>query len=68
MAELGEPLFLETSTFILLMEETLHQLIKYSIIYRVLYTPGGCLGFFSIKKRGAPGLYRGFVGDEKPTE
>ena len=32
---------------ILLMEEILHQLrlVVYPIIYRVLYIPGGCLGF-----------------------
>ena len=30
------------------MEEILHQLIcKYPIIYRVLYIPGGCLGFLN---------------------
>ena len=37
----------ETTTNILLMEEILHQLlgVVYPIIYRVLYIPGGCLGF-----------------------
>ena len=37
--------------FILLIEETLQQLrlVFYPIIYRVLYIPGGCLGFPSIK-------------------
>ena len=36
-----------TRSVILLMEEILHQLrlVVYPIIYRVLYIPGGCLGF-----------------------
>ena len=38
---------LEPFIELLLMEEILHQLrlVVYPIIYRVIYIPGGCLGF-----------------------
>ena len=43
------PKFQVNDMMLLLMEEILHQLIGslsvYHIIYRVVYIPGGCLGF-----------------------
>ena len=55
---------------ILLMEEILHQLrlVVHSIIYRVLYIPGGCLGFlnhqqYTPKNHHLPMVSDGFLSE-----
>ena len=52
-------LFYWSWSMVLLMEEILHQLMwKISIIYRVFYIPGGCLGFLpsTVSWRNCHGL------------
>ena len=55
---LGESQF-ETRVMILLMAEILHllRLVVYPIIFRVLYIPGGCLGFLNHQQYHQPTRY-----------